>query len=248
MGGAAIPLAQRGEDAERRHQRAAAEIGDLAGRLHGGTPALTREAEQADEAEVVHVVARGLPLGAALAVAGDRAVHDPGVDLAHPLVAHAEAVEDAGAEGLEHHVVLAHQAQQHLAPLLALEVDADRALVAVQREEERGLGAVLGALHVGRRPADVVAHAGVLHLQHLRPEVREQQRAEAAGQQAGEVEHADALEGEAHHARVSAIALGDVRRLRASRTVAGRRPTSSVICRAFATSSPLERAISPSGR
>ena len=35
---------------------------------------------------------------------------------------------------------------------------------------------------------------------------------------------------------------------RASWTVAGRRPMSSVICLAFAISSPLERAISPSGR
>ena len=37
-------------------------------------------------------------------------------------------------------------------------------------------------------------------------------------------------------------------RPRASSTVAGRRPMSSVICRAFATRSPFDRAIVPSGR
>ena len=45
-------------------------------------------------------------------------------------------------------------------------------------------------------------------------------------------------EGAAHRAR----------RSRASAIVAGRRPTSSAMRRAFATRSPLERAISPSGR
>ena len=41
---------------------------------------------------------------------------------------------------------------------------------------------------------------------------------------------------------------GAPNRSRASATVAGRRPTSSVIWRAFAIRSPFERAISPSGR
>ena len=79
----------------------------------------------------------GVALGPVLAVAGDRAVDDAGVHLAHALVADAEAVEHAGAERLEHHVVVAHEPQQHLAAALALEVEADRALVAVQRQEQR---------------------------------------------------------------------------------------------------------------
>src|SRR3712207_8263101 len=40
-----------------------------------------------------------------------------------------------------------------------------------------------GALVVGGRPADVVAHPRVLDLEHLGAEVGQQQRAEAAGQQ-----------------------------------------------------------------
>ena len=61
----------------------------------------------------------GVALGPGLPVAGDRAVDDPGVDLAHALVADAEAVEHARAEGLEHDVVFAHERQQRLAALLA---------------------------------------------------------------------------------------------------------------------------------
>ena len=54
---------------------------------------------------------------------------------------------------------------------------------------------------VGRRPADVVAHAGVLDLQHVGAEVGQQQRAEPARQQPGEVEHLDV--GERAHAALT---------------------------------------------
>ena len=80
---------------------------------------------------------------AVLPVAGDRAVDDLRVDLAQRLVADAEPVEHARAEGLEHDVGVAHQAQQHLAAGLRLEVEPDRALAAVQREEQRRLRRVL---------------------------------------------------------------------------------------------------------
>ena len=52
-----LALAQRDEDPDRRHQRAAAEIGDLAGGLHRRPVALAGQPEQPDEPEVVHVVA-----------------------------------------------------------------------------------------------------------------------------------------------------------------------------------------------
>ena len=89
---------------------------------------------------------------------------------------------------------------------------------------------------------------GVLDLEHVGAEVGEQQRAEAAGQQAREVEDADALERQAHAPLRDGALAGTPSISRASATVAGRRPTSSVICRAFAIRSPLERAISPFGR
>ena len=58
---AALALAQRGENPEGRHQRAAADVGDLAGGLNGRPAGLAGQAEQAAEAEVVHVVARAAP-------------------------------------------------------------------------------------------------------------------------------------------------------------------------------------------
>ena len=162
---------------------------------------------------------------AVLAVARDRAVDEARVLLAQPLVAHAEPVHHAGPERLEQHVVLAHQPQQHLAAALLLEVQPDRALAAVEREEQRRLRRVVGALVVGRRPADVVAHAGVLDLEHVGAEVGEQQRAEAARQQPGEVEDLDVRE--RAHAVDPSRACRAARAPRRRSPRAGRRPRPS---------------------
>jgi hypothetical protein len=195
---AALTLTQGGEDPEGGHERAAAEVGDLAGGRHRGATGLAGEAEQAGEAQVVHVVARTIAPRPGLPVARDRAVHDLRVRRAHRVVADAEPVEHARAEGLQHDVVLAHEAEQHVASLRLLEIEPDRALVAVQREKERGLRALVGALVKGWRPPDVVAAAGVLDLEHVGAVVGEQQRAEAPGQQAAEIENADAVERSCH--------------------------------------------------
>src|SRR5206468_9751111 len=104
--------------------------------------------------------------------------------------------------------------QENLPAVLRLEVEADRALVAVEREEERRGGRGLGAGVLGRRPAHVVPHARVLDLEHLRPQVGEEQRAESAGQEAREVEDLEA--GERAHAAARA---GTPRSERASSTV-----------------------------
>ncbi len=249
--GRSIALAQRGQDAERRHQRAAAEVGDLSGRLNRRTVAVAAEAEQPDEPEVVHVVPRAVAKRPGLPVAADRAVHEAGVLLAQGLVADAEPLEHAGAEGLEQDVAVADQATQHLAALLVLEVDADRALVAVQRQEHRRRRGRLDALVLRRRPAHVVAHAGVLDLDDVGAEVGQQLRAEPARQQAREVEHAHAVQRQRTHEATGAALVARLRTpisARACSTVAGRRPTSSHSWRALAIRSPLERAIVPSGR
>jgi hypothetical protein len=116
-------------------------------------------------------VAGAVAQRAVLPVAGDRAVDEPGVDLPQRLVAGAEPVHHARAEGLEQHVGVADEPQEHVAPLLGLQVDADRALVAVEREEQRRGGGAVGALVERRRPADVVAHPGVLDLDDVGAEV-----------------------------------------------------------------------------
>ena len=70
---------------------------------------------------------------------------------------------------------------------LYLSLNRNKRSMRINLKEERGLRRVVGALVVGRRPADVVAHAGVLDLQHFGAEVSQQQRAEAAWEQAREV-------------------------------------------------------------
>ena len=98
-------LVQRRHHPEGGHQGAAAEVGDLPAGLDRRPVLGAGQAEQADEAEVVHVVAGALGVGAVLAVAGDRAEDDAGVGLAHALVADPEPVEHAGAEAVEDDVV-----------------------------------------------------------------------------------------------------------------------------------------------
>ena len=220
-----IALAQRRQDAERGHQRAAAEVGDLAGRLDGRPVRVAGQAEQPDPREVVRVVPGPCGERPVLPIARDRAVDEPRVLLAQALVADPEAVHHAGPEGLEHHVGVERHAQERVAPPRVLEVDADGALAAVERVEGRRVG------------AHVVTRARVLDLDHVGAEVGEQQRAEPAGEQASEVEDAQPFQ-RAHRPSSS----------RVSATVATRRPESSAIERAFATRSPFERAISPSGR
>ncbi len=74
----ALALAQRDQDPDRRHQRTAAEVGDLARRLDRRAAGLAGEPEQPVEAEVVHVVAGAGAVGTVLPVAGDGAVDEPG--------------------------------------------------------------------------------------------------------------------------------------------------------------------------
>src|SRR5690606_31984417 len=151
-----------------------------------------------------------------------------------------KTVEHAGPEALQHHVRVAREAQEGLAARAGLEVEADRALAPVEREIERGAGAevvVLVVRVVGRRPADVIARVRVLDLDHGRPGVGEEQRAEAAREQARQVEEADAFERAAHAAAPAVSARVRPPRpssSRASATLATRRPTSSAICRALA--------------
>jgi hypothetical protein len=111
----ALALAQGDEDPHRRHQRATAEVGDLARRLDRRPAGRAGQPQQPVEAEVVHVVARAGAVGSVLAVAGDGAVHETGVLGAQALVAHPEPVEHSRPEGLQHYVGIADEAQQSVA-------------------------------------------------------------------------------------------------------------------------------------
>ena len=92
------------------------------------------------------VVAGAVRLGTVVPEAGDRADHQPRVELVEPLDGEAEPVEDADPEVLQQHVGAAYQRRQHLGVGRVLEVEDDRLLVAVGRHEVRRV------LVVARRP------------------------------------------------------------------------------------------------
>src|SRR5436189_196510 len=75
-------------------------------------------------------------------------------------------------------------------------------------------GGRLDPLVIGRRPADVVAQAGVLDLEHVGAEVGQQERAEATREQPGQVEDADAGQRARGHRAPSAASIGCVSRSR----------------------------------
>ena len=81
----------------------------------GGPSVGPLSAEHAGAREVVEVVPRALRERAGLAVAGERADDEPRVAPRAARVAEAEAIEHAGAELLEEHVVAADEAQERVA-------------------------------------------------------------------------------------------------------------------------------------
>jgi hypothetical protein len=151
--------------------------------------------EQARGRQEVDVVAGMLGPGAGLAVTGDRAIDDARVDRLHRLVADAQLVHHAGAEAFEDHVGIPGQAQEggHAGGLL--EVEAQAFLVAIDHAEEDAVAAFAsGGALTRTHGAGVVAGARVLDLDHLGAEVGQMHGRHRPGQQAREVEHADARE------------------------------------------------------
>ena len=119
---------------------------------------------------------------AAGAEAGDRGVDDARVGRRHRVVVEPEAGQPAGAEVLQQDVGPAGQLAGQRGVLLVLEVERDRALVAVDAEVV-GRDAVPDRRHPG---AGVVA-ARALHLDHLGAEVGQQHRRVRPGEDPGEV-------------------------------------------------------------
>ena len=77
---------------------------------------------------------------AAAAVPADRAVDEARMARAQRLVAEAEALHHARAVALDEHVGVLEQPREDLRAGLALEVGGDRALVALELQEQRALG------------------------------------------------------------------------------------------------------------
>ena len=193
------PLPRRPRPEERReHARdggpgAAGEIGDLHAERQRPLGRAVRR-EHARDREVVEVVPRPRRVRAVLAVAADRAEDDARVRAAERLEADAEPVHDAGPERLDDRVGAGGEAEERGGALRAAEVEGDGALVPLHGVERAGLLA-----RDRREPAQPVAAVARLDLHDVRAEVGEDHRREGPGEEAAEVEDADA--GERQHGR-----------------------------------------------
>ena len=115
--------------------------------------------------------------------------------LAQLVDAEAEALHGAGPEILHQDVRLRDQLGEHLAAGRALDVDRQRTLAAVRRDEQRGELAVLvdgGAAAAGDIAADR------LDLQNVGALIRQKHGRERARHHAGQIEDANAAEWARH--------------------------------------------------
>ena len=125
------------------------------------------------------------------AEAGGRCEDDVGVDRAEFRLAEAELAEDAGAEILHHHVGAGDQPTGDLTAFLALQVDADRALVAVGAEIE---AADPLAEDVGAGPAPFMRAIDRLDLDHVGAHVGQILRARRTLQEVAKADDANSVE------------------------------------------------------
>jgi len=127
---------------------------------------------------------------AALAEAGDGAVHEIGLHRRQRRVVTAELRDDAGQEVLDHDVGGSRQVRDDLAGLRVREVERQARLARVDPDEVRALIGAAG-FDLGVAAPGVVALARALDLDHARAEIREQARAVGAGQHAREIENGE---------------------------------------------------------
>ncbi len=182
---------QRGQDGVGQH-RAAGLVGDTAlDAMRGITIAGVEHHDAADRLGdgVVAGIAAARPVRPEHAGGGE---HQAGVDLREHVVADAQLLHRAGAEVLGHGIDLRRDPQHHLPALRSRQIEAEAALVAVERLEVGGV-----AVHVPAEGAAGIA-ARLLDLEHIRTQVRQQQRAESPLLEAGEVEDADTIQRTRH--------------------------------------------------
>jgi hypothetical protein len=146
--------------------------------------------ERLDE-RVVH---RCLRERSAVPESADRDVDDRGGSLADRGFADAHPFGDSRPMILQEHVRPGGQSLQHLDSAFVLQVEGDRALVAVVVQEERGEA----ASRVRRGAGQIAAGPGILDLDDVRALIAENLRGERPGDHRREVENAEAAERSGH--------------------------------------------------
>ncbi|CAH0307105.1 hypothetical protein SRABI112_04733 [Pseudomonas mediterranea] len=89
-------------------------------------------AGQPCQGQVVDIVSGAVPVGAGLAVAGDRHVDEPGIDRLQRLIPKPQSLHHSGTELFQQNVVVSQQPLDHLQRFRLLEVQGQAALVAIE--------------------------------------------------------------------------------------------------------------------
>src|SRR4029453_1469194 len=123
-----------------RHGRGDATDGVAQGEPRAGRTIVLSAGDRHDAGHRLElaVEGRGRSLRPGTAEPGDGAVDEARVEGRQRLVAEAEAVHDAAAEVLPHHVGTDHEARADLDRLRTAQVEGEAALVAVHGQEGRG--------------------------------------------------------------------------------------------------------------
>src|SRR5215472_7849501 len=192
-----LALKDRRADPERA-QDAGGEIEERDGRAHRRPFRLPRDRHDAAEGLEQRLVAGAVLPRPRAAEGGDRAVDEARVDRREVVVAETEALHRARAEVLDEDVGAAGERLHDLRALRGLEIERHAALVAIEEQIGRRL-----AVLVGRPRPRLVAGAGVFHLDDVGAEIGKQGSAPGSRDDAGEIDHANAVEGqeEGCHAR-----------------------------------------------
>jgi hypothetical protein len=183
----AVGAVHAGEEVADRHAHTGRLVGGGAGQRHQARLALGDL-----------VVAGAAALRPVVPETADRQHDESGVDLVQALDREAEPVEHAGAEVLDEHVAVAHQPGQCLATVVGLQVERDRLLVAVARQEVGRDRVVLRPDEGRPPPAGVVTGARGLDLDDAGAHVAEHHPRVRAGEGPGQVDDGGAVEGCAH--------------------------------------------------
>ena len=184
-----VPRIERQGDALRRHHRGG-EIGDRGADARGRTAGVAGQVHQPGLALHDQVVAGPSGIGTAAAEARDRTVDEPRMPRRHRFVVEPEPRHGARPEVLDQDIGTPEQPPQHRLPLLALQVEGATALAAVDRQVVRRLAPEKRRAERAR----LVAPAGLLDLDDVGAHVAEALGAERSGDDAAEVDDADALE------------------------------------------------------
>ena len=189
----------------------------LAGQVHDAAHPLDHQ-----------VVAGAVRIGAVLAEAGDRAIDEPRIDLPQALVVEAVLLQPADLEVLDHDIGVRGEPPHQRPPLLRLEIGGDRPLAAIAGVEIGGRQRLAVApFDEGRPPgARVVARARALDLHDIGAEIGQKLPGPGAGEDAGELEHAQAVERRSHGTVKSGL-----RALRKARQTSCRRQLRQMRCR-----------------